>query len=109
MGLMGVLPFFVLVFLTAVSAVRIWIWVWRTASPFSPAVPIAMVLTAGIAHATFEDWMFAVGYYMCVFFWSLAFALVDLRSFYAAEPSRSRVTVAPRAWRSAPAALHVSR
>jgi hypothetical protein len=36
----------------------------------------------------FEDWLFAVGYYLCVFFWSCAFALVDL------APPRTRV-VAP--------------
>ena len=109
MGLMGVLPFFVLVILTAGSAGRIWIWVRRTGSPFSPAVPIAAVLTAGIAHAAFEDWMFSVGYYMCVFFWSLAFALVDLRSFYSSEPARARVTASPRVWRSNRTALDPSR
>jgi hypothetical protein len=26
----------------------------------------------------FEDWLFAPGYYLCVFFWSLAFVLVDV-------------------------------
>ena len=51
---------------------------YQTRDPFSPAVPIAVVLTAGLVHAAFEDWMFAVGYYLCVFFWSLAFVLVDV-------------------------------
>ena len=37
-----------------------------------------MVLAAGLVHAGFEDWLFAVGYYLCVFFWVLAFAFVDM-------------------------------
>ena len=37
-----------------------------------------MVLAAGLMHAGFEDWLFAVGYYLCVFFWVLAFAFMDL-------------------------------
>jgi hypothetical protein len=31
-----------------------------------------------LVHAAFEDWLFAVGYYLCVFFWSLAFIMVDV-------------------------------
>jgi hypothetical protein len=41
-------------------------------------VPVAMVLTAGLVHAAFEDWLFAVGYYLSVFFWVLAFAFLDI-------------------------------
>jgi len=26
----------------------------------------------------FEDWMFAVGYYLCVFFWAIAFIMMDV-------------------------------
>jgi O-antigen ligase len=102
LGLLGVVPFFILIFLTAWNAGRVWVWVRRTGSPFSPAIPIAMVLTAGIAHAAFEDWMFAVGYYMCVFFWSLAFAVVDLMPAYEHAPKskRARVAVAARIWSS---------
>jgi hypothetical protein len=36
------------------------------------------VVIAGLVHGAFEDWMFAVGYHVCVFFWSIAFILVDL-------------------------------
>ena len=42
------------------------------------AVPAAAIVLSGLVHATFEDWMFAVGYYICVFFWVIAFILVDL-------------------------------
>jgi hypothetical protein len=36
-----------------------------------------MVIFAGLIHAAFEDWLFAPGYYLCVFFWSVAFVLID--------------------------------
>jgi len=39
---------------------------------------MAMVLVAGLVHAVFEDWLFAVGYHLCVFFWTMAFLLRDL-------------------------------
>ena len=38
-----------------------------------------MVMVAGLLHAGFEDWLFAPGYYLCVFFWSMAFVFVDSR------------------------------
>jgi hypothetical protein len=77
-GLLGGLPFFVLVLTVVVTAVRVLMWLRSTGDPFSPAVPIAIVVIAGVIHAGFEDWMFAVGYYLCVFFWSLAFVLFDV-------------------------------
>jgi len=39
---------------------------------------IMAVLVADLVNAFFEVWLFAVGYYMCIFFWTLAFALIDL-------------------------------
>jgi hypothetical protein len=45
---------------------------------FSPAIPAAAIVAAGLIHTMFEDWMFAVGYYLCVFFWAMAFILVDV-------------------------------
>jgi O-antigen ligase len=77
-GLLGVVPFAALVFMIALNLGRVMIWIRRTGSPFSPAVPLAAVLVAGLIHAIFEDWLFAVGYYMCIFFWALAFVLVDV-------------------------------
>ena len=76
-GLLGVVPFAALVLITLTRAVQVLIWFRRTKDPFSPAVPIALIMIAGLAHAGFEDWMFAVGYYLCVFFWSLAFVMMD--------------------------------
>jgi hypothetical protein len=37
-----------------------------------------MVMVAGLVHAGLEDWLFAPGYYLCVFFWSVAFVFVDV-------------------------------
>ncbi len=77
-GLLGVIPFFALVLLVITRSAQVLIWLRHTRDPFSPAVPIAMVMVAGLIHAGFEDWMFAVGYYLCVFFWSMAFVMIDL-------------------------------
>jgi hypothetical protein len=52
----------------------------RTGSPYHYAVPFAMVTVAGLIHASFEDWLFAPGSYVCVFFWVSAFLLIDLAS-----------------------------
>jgi O-antigen ligase len=86
-GLVGVVPFFCLVVLTVVNLGRVVKWLGHTRNPFSPAVPIAAVLTAGLIHAMFEDWLFAVGYYICIFFWSLAFMLPDFIPARVATPA----------------------
>jgi len=78
MGLLGMLPFYFLVALTAVNAARVFTWLRRTGNAFSAAVPAAAIVAAGLFHAMFEDWMFAVGYYLCVFFWAIAFIMVDV-------------------------------
>jgi O-antigen ligase len=77
-GLAGDVPFFALVILTAVNAGRALVQTRRTRNVLSPALPLAGVLAAGLVHAAFEDWLFAPGYYLCVFFWTLAFIMVDV-------------------------------
>jgi O-antigen ligase len=77
-GVLGVVPFFALVFLSASNAVRVLTWMRRTGAISSPAVPIALVIAAGLVHAAFEDWLFAAGYYMSPLFWSFAFVCVDM-------------------------------
>ncbi len=77
-GMLGVLPFLFLLFSILRRIYRTLVWMFRTGSPSHPAVPLAMVLVAGLLHAGFEDWLFAPGYYLCVFFWSMAFVFVDL-------------------------------
>jgi len=76
--LLGVIPFFALVLLIVVKIIHVLAWMRRTGDVRHAAVPIAMVLTAGLVHAVFEDWLFAAGYYLCFFFWSYAFMLFDV-------------------------------
>jgi len=77
-GLLGVLPFVALLALTVSNVWKVCAWMNRTADPRHYSIPLAMVVLAGLVHATFEDWLFAVGYYLCVFFWVFAFLLADL-------------------------------
>lgn len=77
-GLLGVLPFIALVVTLALKIGGVFAWLRRTANFRHYSVPVAMVLAAGLIHAGFEDWLFAVGYYLSVFFWVLAFAFIDL-------------------------------
>ena len=96
-GFAGDVPFFTLILLLSVNVARALRQMHRTGNVFSPVIPLAGVLTAGLVHAAFEDWLFAPGYYLCVFFWTLAFIMVDVLP--AAEPSLKSATVSPpRAW-----------
>jgi O-antigen ligase len=86
-GMAGVLPFFLLLFILLQNIIRTVIWMSRTLNPAHAAVPLAMVVLAGIIHAVFEDWLFAPGYYLCVFFWAMAFIFVDqVRALPVANP-----------------------
>jgi len=76
-GMLGVLPFFLMLSGLAARVLQTIIRMAKAGNPAHPAVPLAMVLLAGMIHASFEDWLFAPGYYLCVFFWSLAFVFVD--------------------------------
>ncbi len=93
-GLVGDIPFFVLVILIAVNVGRALAHMRRTGNILSSVIPLAGVLAAGLVHAAFEDWLFAAGYYLCVFFWSLAFIMVDIL------PAPSARLAAPSARRS---------
>jgi O-antigen ligase len=77
-GILGVAPFLLVTIFLLVNVARVGQWMFRSCSPYSPAVPIAAVLIAGLVNAGFEDWLFAVGYHACVFFWAMAFVLPDL-------------------------------
>ena len=78
MGLLGAVPFLVLLFMLVRVLVRIYKWMRRTGDPYHPCIPFALVAIAGLVHACFEDWLFAVGSYLCVFFWVAAFGLMDM-------------------------------
>jgi O-antigen ligase len=77
-GLLGLVPFYVLAALAALNVRKVFVWMRQTGEAFSPAIPPAAIIVAGLVHAGFEDWMFAVGYYLSVFYWTMAFILVDL-------------------------------
>ena len=77
-GFVGGIPFFALALMVAVNVGRVFQKVRRDGQITSIAIPLAGVLAAGLVHAAFEDWLFAPGYYLCVFFWSLAFIMVDV-------------------------------
>jgi O-antigen ligase len=77
-GLLGILSFALLIFLVIRAVVRVFLWLRRTGNASHYSVPLMMVLIAGLTHAVFEDWLFAVGYYLTVLFWSFAFLLMDL-------------------------------
>ena len=94
-GLIGVLPFALLLGTTAFNVGRVGVWLRRTPDPHHFAVPLAAVLVAGFVHAGFEDWLFAVGAYPCVFFWVFAFILNDLVPANAAVPVRQVVPGVP--------------
>jgi O-antigen ligase len=76
-GMVGVLPFLMILLLLLRKILQTVVWMLGTGNPSHPAVPLAMVMMAGMLHAGLEDWMFAPGYYVCVFYWSMAFVFVD--------------------------------
>jgi O-antigen ligase len=77
-GLLGIVPFIILLALLLRTATRVYLWMRRNESPNNYAVVFAMIVIAGLIHAGFEDWLFAVGSYLSVFFWVAAFLLIDL-------------------------------
>ena len=86
-GLLGITPFLLLLGGMGLQILKVGRYMRRTLDASHPAVPLAMVCLAGLIHVTFEDWLFAVGYYLSVFVWCLAFCLVDLTSQPAEGPT----------------------
>ena len=101
-GLLGVLPFVALIAVTVSNVWRVCAWMNRTLDPHHYSIPLAMVVLAGLVHAAFEDWLFAVGYYVCVYFWLCAFLLADLVPDAVAAPAPS---IVPRAYHPSRAGL----
>jgi hypothetical protein len=77
-GVLGALPFALLLLLLSGKIFRTIAGLRKTGNAHHPAIPLAMVMLAGLTHAAFEDWLFAPGNYLCLFFWSLAFIFVDV-------------------------------
>jgi O-antigen ligase len=101
-GLLGIVPFAVLLLLVLRQIYRGCSQMWRTRDPRHYVVPLVLVCTAGLVHAFFEDWLFAVGFYLTVFFWTSVFVLAELQS----EPAPAPVMI-NRAWRTIPVSTQV--
>ena len=97
-GLLGVAPFLALLLLATLNAGRVLLWIRRSGDKSSPALPIALVVIAGLVHAGFEDWLFAVGYYLSVFFWSFTFILPDYLPARSPTSALSRISHIPQPW-----------
>jgi O-Antigen ligase len=78
LGVLGAIPFVILLLMLIRALVRVFLYARATANFYQPSVPFALVVVAGLVHACFEDWLFAVGSYLCVFFWVSAFLLIDV-------------------------------
>lgn len=78
LGVLGAVPFLVLLFMLVRLLVRICLWMRRTGNPYHYCIPLALIAIAGLVHACFEDWLFAVGSYLCLFFWVSVFLLIDV-------------------------------
>lgn len=78
MGLLGAVPFLVLILMLVRILFQVCRRMRRTGNPHDLCIPFALVAIAGLVHACFEDWLFAVGSYLCVFFWVSVFGLMDL-------------------------------
>ena len=79
-GAIGLMPFFILLAILVRRIFRTFNWLRKNGVAAHPAVPLAFIILAGLIHATFEDWMFAAGSYLCVFFWAVAFIFIDASS-----------------------------
>jgi hypothetical protein len=77
-GILGILPFALLIFFVMQAIVRVCFFLLGTGQVSHYSVPLMMIATAGLVHAVFEDWLFAVGYYLTILFWVLAFLLMDV-------------------------------
>jgi O-antigen ligase len=94
LGILGALPFLILLLMLIGTLARAYRWLRRTGNPHHWCIPFALVVTAGLVHACFEDWLFAVGFYLCVFFWVAGFILIDLVP--NGEPKTSTLLFQPR-------------
>jgi O-antigen ligase len=76
-GLIGALPCALLILALIREIWRVFSWLRRSGKVNQPAVVAAVIIMAGLVDAFFEDWLLAVGYYMSVIVWVLAFSLRD--------------------------------
>jgi O-antigen ligase len=95
-GLLGVVPFVALLVVTVSNVWRVCAWMRRTGDPCHYSIPLAMVVLSGLVHGFFEDWLFAIGFYVSVYFWVFAFLLADLVPVAVVVPVTGVVSRVPR-------------
>ena len=88
-GVLGTLPFLLLLVVLLQRACSVILWTYRTPAVYNPALPLALLVIGGLIHAAFEDWLFAPGYYLCVFYWSIAFIFFDQAALLPAGDAKS--------------------
>ena len=76
-GLLGVWPFAALLAMILFNVWKVCVWMRRTSDPRDYSVPLAMVVVSGLVLGIFEDSLFAVGSYICLYFWIFVFLLAD--------------------------------
>ena len=77
-GMLGVIPFACLMLLILRNLWLGFLHMRRSLDARELFIPFCGVVLAGLVGAFFEDWMFAVGSYLCVVFWAFTFVLPDL-------------------------------
>lgn len=75
-GITGAIPPALLLLLVVAKILKACKRVRLNGNSLDLSIPISAVLVAGMCHAFFEDWLLAVGYYLSIVFWILAFLLV---------------------------------
>jgi O-antigen ligase len=76
-GTVGTFFFALLILALIRELYRVFRWLRRSGKVNQPSVLAASILLCGLTNAFFEDWLLAVGYYMSVLFWVVAFSLRD--------------------------------
>jgi O-antigen ligase len=76
-GIVGALPFALLVLCLLREIWRVYSWLRRTGNLDHPSIVPAILILGSLVSAFFEDWLLAVGYYMCVIVWVPALLLCD--------------------------------
>lgn len=101
-GLLGLTPFLAMLGIVARYIYSGCANMRRTRDVTSYSVPLVMVCVAALVHAFFEDWLFAVGFHLTIFFWVLVFVLAEMQSGWLRETRTASQNWNRIAWRARP-------
>jgi O-antigen ligase len=90
-GLVGITFFGGMIVLLLVRVAGVSFAIRKNPQLVSFAIPLMLVVVVGLLHAAFEDWLFAPGSYICIFFWCCAFPFMDFKPL----PVRGQEVYAP--------------